>query len=202
MNTKQFLVIFFLFGLSVVNAQSFRFGGKIGYVNSFLTLEDFGGKMSSKAKSNAYLGVQGEYFFNKYIAAQAEITIAGLGGQKVITSVETEGKTFEGAMDLHLATCNFPIGFKIYPARRFAVLGGLGLGIISQAITEAEGQKIKLTNIKTGNHALFFGGEYRFVKNFFVEMRYNIGISNINTALPIIHSNYFQIGIGHFFKSL
>lgn len=201
---KQLLTITFLMVASAISAQSFGFGTKIGYVNSVLKLEDFNNvKVTSGARSNIYLAVQAEYFFNPHISAQAEFAMAGLGGRQIFGNIKADrGENYEGFFDLNLHTYSLPIGIKVYPAKQIALLGGLNLGVNLVATTQLGKEKIKLNNVKTGNHSLFLGGECRIFKDFFLEARYNFGLSNISEHTPIIRNNYFQIGLGYYFKEL
>lgn len=200
---KRLLTILFLATLGSINAQSFGFGTKLGYVNSTLNLQiDNSTKITSKSKSNIYLGIQAEYFFNLYIAAQAEFTMAGLGGREVIGNLRSDnGQTHEGHFDIHLQTYSLPISIKVYPTKGFALLGGFNLSFNLLATTKLNNERIKLNNIKTGNHAAFFGGECHIFKDFFLEARYNFGLSNISEIGQIIRNNYFQIGVGYYFKN-
>ncbi|WP_203969307.1 outer membrane beta-barrel protein [Capnocytophaga stomatis] len=201
---KRLLTILFLMTLGVINAQSFRFGTKLGYVNSTFKMEGFKYmKLTSSSKSNIYLAIQAEYFFNQYISGQAEFAMAGLGARNVFGSIAIDkGDNHEGYFDINLHTYSLPLGIKVYPARRVALLGGLNLGFNLMATTQIGKEKIKLNNIKTGNHSLFIGGECRIFKDFFLEARYNFGLSNISEFAPIIRNNYLQIGIGYYFKNL
>ncbi|MFK8302142.1 outer membrane beta-barrel protein [Capnocytophaga stomatis] len=201
---KRLLTIAFLMTLGVINAQSFRFGTKLGYVNSTFKMEGSNHmSLTSSSKSNIYLALQAEYFLNEYISGQAEFTMAGLGARNIFGSIQVDkGENYEGFFDIHLHTYSLPLGIKVYPVNRLALLGGLNLGFNLTATTKINGEIIRLRNIKIGNHSLFLGGECRIFKDFFLETRYNFGISDISEFAPSIINNYFQLGIGYYFKNL
>lgn len=189
---KTFLTTLLVFLVFLVNAQSkFEGGFKLGYVNSRLTENYMGIKPSSDPKSNVYISVPIEYKFHKNFSLQAELAMAGLGGEN-LQSI--------GGSRLHLTTIYFPLGIKIYPINQFSINAGFNFGFVSNALGKENGQDVEFEDIKTSNHSYYVGAEYKFSRSYLVEVRYNKGISNlVDSNLGTMKNSFFQIGLGYMF---
>lgn len=190
---KKILLFSTLFMLiSIVSAQSkFEGGFKLGYINSKLTENYNGIKPTSDAKSNVYISIPIEYKLHKNFSLQAELGMAGLGGEN-LQSI--------GGSRLHLTTIYIPLGVKIYPIAKFSLNAGFNLGFVTRALGKQDGQDVEFEDIKTANHSYYLGAEYKFSKKYLAEIRYNKGISNlIDSNLGTMHNRFLQVGVGYMF---
>lgn len=176
----------------LLNAQSkFEGGFKLGYVNSRLTENYHGIEPTSDPKSNVYVSIPIEYKIHKNFSLQAELAMAGLGGEN-LQSI--------GGSRLHLTTIYFPLGIKIYPINQFSVNAGFNFGFVTNALGKENGQDVEFEDIKTSNHSYYVGAEYKFSRNFLAEIRYNKGISNlVDSNLGTMNNSFLQIGFGYLF---
>lgn len=189
---KFFLTALVTMSVILVKSQSkFEGGFKLGYVNSRLTENYMGIKPSSDPKSNVYISVPIEYKVHKNFSLQAELAMAGLGGEN-LQSI--------GGSRLHLTTIYFPLGIKVYPVNQFSLNAGINFGFVTNALGKQNGQDVEFEDIKTSNHSYYFGAEYKFGRSFLVEARYNKGISNlVDSNLGTMKNSFFQIGLGYMF---
>ena len=101
---------------------------------------------------------------------------------------------------LHLTTVYIPVGIKIFPVEKFALLGGFNLGFTTKAL--GNGQSVEFTNFKSSNNSFLIGGEYHIGKSYLAEVRYNIGITNIiNNPNEEMKNSFLQIGVGYKFAN-
>lgn len=174
------------------NAQSkFEGGMKLGYLNSKITENYNGMKPSSDSKSSVYISIPIEYRLHKNFSLQAEFGMAGLGGEN-LESI--------GGSRLHLTTFYIPLGVKIYPIDKFSLNAGVNLGFVTKALGKHNGEDVEFEDINTGNHSYYFGAEYKFSRNYFAEIRYNKGFSNlIDSNIGTMKNSFLQIGVGYMF---
>lgn len=196
---KLFLVATLaLFGAMNAQVKSFV---KLGYVNSTLPVSYKNYSKTSDSKSNVYLGIGIENKFNKNFAVEGDLLIAGLGGS---VPVSFDGSTVSN-MKIHLGTILVPVSLKYYPVDKFSLFAGLNFGFVVNAVGEINGEKGKIEDVKTLNFGPHFGAEGHITDKFFVEARYNIGLSNLvktdaSTNGLEIKNNFFQIGLGYKFS--
>jgi len=100
----------------------------------------------------------------------------------------------------------FPLLAKYYFTEKFSALGGLNVGLIISAkskYSESSSSEIR-TDIKgrtnSFNLAPLLGLEYNASERFFIDARFNIGISNIS-KISTLKSNFLQVGLGYKFPN-
>ncbi|MHA3046036.1 outer membrane beta-barrel protein [Riemerella anatipestifer] len=190
---KKLLLSALVATVGFANAQKLETGFKIGYVNSTLHLEAMGQQYKPNAKSSVYIAMPVSYKVNKYVSLHGELGMAGLGAENLIMDNNERSR-------LHLTTVYIPLGVKFTPIESLGILGGFNLGFVTKALGKQNGQDVEFTDIRTGNHSIFFGGEYKITKSIFVETRYNIGLSNLYPTNDItMKNNFLQIGVGYLF---
>ncbi len=184
-----------VFAATFLNAQKFEAGIKVGYVNSTLDLTVDGQKQQVDPKHSVYMSVPIEYHAHKNVSIFTELAMAGLGGENL---------NFGGERSrLHLTTVYFPVGVKLYPVERFALVGAYNFGFVTNALGKQDGEEVDFEDLHKGNSSFSFGAEYRFTPNFSAEAKYNIGTSNIAKESPgvVMKNNFLQIGVGYYFQN-
>src|SRR5690606_37813419 len=131
---------------------------------------------------------------HKNISLFAELAGAGLGGENLVLP---DGQRTR----LHLTTIYFPVGVKLYPVERFALVGAYNFGLITNALGEQNGEDVDFEDLKNGNSSFSFGAEYKFRSGVAAEVKYNIGTSNIAKTIPGMEmkNNFLQIGVVYYF---
>ncbi|MBU4537267.1 MAG: porin family protein [Bacteroidetes bacterium] len=193
---NKILLMAAVLSASVFNAQKFEAGIKIGYVNSTLDFTVDGQKQPVDAKNSVYITVPLEYHAHKNLSVFAELGMAGLGGENLMMENGERSR-------LHLTTVYFPVGLKIYPVERFALVGAYNFGFVTNALGKENGKDVDFEDLHNGNSSFSFGTEYKFKKGFAAEVKYNIGTSNIAKTIPgaVMKNNFLQIGLGYYFDN-
>lgn len=192
---KKFLFSAAVLAVSFFSAQKFEGGIKVGYVNSTLDYTFMGQNERLDAKHSAYMSLPVEYHLHKNFSLFAELGMAGLGGENLVFP---DGQKTR----LHFTTILIPVGVKIYPVERFALIGGYNFGFITNALGEQNGEDVDFEDLKNGNSSFSLGAEYRFRNGVASEVKYNIGTSNIAKTIPGMEmkNNFLQVGIGYYFN--
>lgn len=193
---NKILLTIAVFSASILNAQKFEAGIKLGYVNSTLDYTIMGQKQEVDPKHSVYVTVPLEYHAHKNISLFAELGMAGLGGENLLMDNNERSR-------LHLTTVYFPVGVKIYPVERFALVGAYNFGFVTNALGRLNGQDVDFEDLKNANSSYSFGAEYKFLKGLAAEVKYNIGTSNIAKTIPgvVMKNNFLQIGLGYYFDN-
>lgn len=193
---NKFLFTVAAISASFLNAQKFEGGIKVGYVNSTLDYSIMGQKQDVDPKHSVYITVPLEYHAHKNISLFAELGMAGLGGENLLMADGSRSR-------LHLTTIYFPVGVKLYPIDRFALVGTYNFGLVTNALGKVDGQDVDFEDLQNGNSSFSFGAEYKFPKGIAAEVKYNIGTSNIAKTIPGVEmkNNFLQIGVGYYFEN-
>lgn len=189
---KKLLSMAALAVLSFANAQKWDQGIKLGYVNSTIQAKDGVHTHNFNPMSNIYLTSFYEYKFNKFLSAQAELGIAGLGATNFPNNSGELGK-------LNVALVYIPIGVKFYPIEnKLSVGAGLNLGFNVGVYGRERGERIKYDNFNTGNHSYYAGLEYKITNRILAEFKYARGLSKLIEQDGIgMKNNFFQVGVGY-----
>jgi opacity protein-like surface antigen len=105
--------------------------------------------------------------------------------------------SIEGAKDGDITYFNVPLMLKYYLIEGLNMQAGPQLGLVVDAEGGTEG-------LKSSNFAFNFGAAYEVVRGFFVDARYNLGLSNIAEEDPdfgdfTVKTKGFQLGVGYRF---
>lgn len=190
MKKITFCVLILFAFTSVVQAQSFSLGPKVGANFSSLT-----GVKDGRSKTGYYFGAFAEVGFGK-LSIQPEVLYTAQGGK------------VEGG-EINNSYVSVPIMFK------YKLIAGLSaeLGPKFDFLTKSES---KLLNTKfdsknsyqSFNFGLGIGLSYKLPLGINVDARYNFGLSKLNKdasigGIPIstenIKNDVFQIGVGYRF---
>lgn len=201
-------------GMSV-NAQEFRFGPKVGFAMSTIKVDDKQDDLYERKmdpKYTFYVGGMAEYKISDKFGIQGEVLYSPLGGKERIE--ESEGDVYVGEQTkVTFGTLSIPVSAKYFITEGFSVSAGMNFGIILTAkqktvigtnlpidieIDGGEGEHDIKDDVKSLNLAPFVGVEYMFENGFFVDGRYNLGVSNLSNdgSGGKITNSFAQIGVG------
>ncbi|WP_449397948.1 porin family protein [Chryseobacterium wanjuense] len=201
-------------GMSV-NAQEFRFGSKAGFAMSTIKIDDKQDDLYERKmdpKYTFYVGGLAEYKISDKFGIQGEVLYSPLGGKERIE--ESEGDVYVGEQTkVTFGTLSIPVSAKYFITEGFSVSAGMNFGIILTAkqktvigtnlpidieIDGGEGEQDIKDDVKSLNLAPFVGVEYMFENGFFIDGRYNLGVSNLSNdgSGGKITNSFAQIGVG------
>jgi len=184
----------------VSNAQELKFGPKVG-----ANFSSFSGIKDSKSKTGVYFGAVAEVKFLGKFSIQPEVLYTVQGAKYSAISIPTG--SVDGEINNHYVSV--PIIFK------YKIIGGLGLevGPKFDFLAKSENKLGSFTKdtkdaFESFNLGLALGLGCDLPLGFFIDARYNIGLSKIDkdisiAGIPIeaknIKNDVFQIGVGYKF---
>lgn len=174
-----FLVASVAFAISA-QAQSIKFGVKAGANFSNLKISFDSEGASPDGATSIFVGGLVDFGLGDKIHFQPEIQYS-----------------IEGAKDGDITYFNVPLMLKYYLIEGFNIQAGPQFGLLVDAEGGTEG-------LKSSNFALNFGAAYEVAGGFFVDARYNLGLSNIAEEEPgfgdfTVKTKGFQLGVGYRF---
>jgi opacity protein-like surface antigen len=180
---KIILTVAAVFALTFANAQDkggsseMKFGVKAGYANT-----NFGGDLETDAASNFYIGGLVDFAVSEKFHVQPELLYS------------MEGSNED---EFNLDFIRIPIMAKYYVAEGFNLQAGPSLGFV------AGGGLIK-DSLKSMDFGLGFGAGYEMSSGLMLDVRYNMGLSNLNDDTATypgakLNTTSFQIGLGYRF---
>lgn len=184
-----------VFAFSFANAQQTKFGVKAGLNIANQKFEAQG----SSITGNSIVGIQ--------IGGFAEIEVADKFAIQPELLFSTEGSKLkaEGQEVLfNLSYINVPVMAKFYPAEKFSIQAGPQLGLLVSAKGKLDGgskEDIK-EGYKSINFGLNFGAGYEFTENCLLDLRYNLGLSDVakdNEEGLKMTGSVFSIAVGYKF---
>lgn len=195
---KKIIILFGLFATTfTITAQEINIGPKVGAnFSSFSGIED------SKSKTGVYFGAFVELKLVDKFSIQPEVLYTIQGSK--ISAVSIPNGTVNGEIDNHYISV--PIMFK------YKLIGGLGVevGPKFDFLMKSESKLAHLTKdtknaFESFNLGLAVGLGCDLPLGFFVDARYNFGLSNIAKDLSIagipssnqnIKNDVIQLGVG------
>lgn len=205
-----------LIGSSVVKAQELRFGPKAGYSMSTLKFKDNKDVENTDPMHTFYVGGLVEYKMSDKFGIQGEVLYSPLGGKIDEKAEDPDDSTnyIRIQNKTTLGTLLIPVSAKYFITEGFSVSAGASFGVILSAKSKTvadfglgmlPGLEISAddeTDIKdqmnTLNIAPFLGAEYAFENGFFIDARYNYGVSNLakNSGDGKLTNSFAQVGVG------
>ncbi|MGV9004204.1 porin family protein [Flavobacterium sp.] len=155
---KIILSVAAIFAFGVVSAQDIKFGVKGGLNSSNITNTD-----GSKALVGFHVGGLAEFKVSEKFAVQPELLYS------------TQGAGSDGG-DLKLDYINIPIMAKFYVAEKFSIQAGPQIGFLMTA--KADGEDVK-DFFKTTDFGVNIGVGYNLDENMMLDLRYNMGLSQV-----------------------
>lgn len=212
---KILLSAVFLFS-ALSYAQDVKFGAKVG-----LNISNLSGDVEdTKSLIGAHLGGFAEISISEKFAIQPELLFSMQGAKSEYSESDVD-YSYSEESKTKLNYLNVPILAKYYVAEKFALLAGPQFGILMSAKEEYEFSENFGGVADSGSEsidakefykslALSFnlGASYSITENFFIDARYNLGLSSIakdytdefgdSTSLKI-NNNVFQFSVGYKF---
>ncbi|WP_395654393.1 porin family protein [Flavobacterium sp.] len=197
-------------------AQDVKFGAKVG-----LNISNLSGDVEdTKSLIGAHLGGFAEISISEKFAIQPELLFSIQGAKSEYSESDID-YSYSEETKTKLNYLNVPILAKYYVADKFALLAGPQFGILMSAKEDYEFSETFSGTTDSGSEsidakefykslALSFnlGASYSITENFFVDARYNLGLSSIakdytdefgdSTSFKI-NNNVFQFSIGYRF---
>lgn len=144
-------------------------------------------------KAGFHLGLLGHIHLAKQVALQPEITYSAQGAKFKTGNVETK---------LNLGYINVPVLLQYMFDNGFRLQAGPQVGFLINAKSETGNTKTDIKdNLKSVDFGLGFGvGYVKPSTGFGVDLRYNIGVANINENNAIKSTNRgVQLGVFYLF---
>jgi len=182
-----FTIIALLFlSIGTVHAQHANIGTKIG-LNSFTI--NSGNNSGVDAKLGMHAGLIGHIHLSRQFALQPEL-IFSMQGAKV------------GSTSFNLDYINIPLMFQYMFDNGFRLQAGPQLGILVSAKAENNGSIDIRDNYNAFDAGMSFGAGYIHTpSNFGIDLRYNLGLSDITKSSGSDATNRgIQIGIFYLFN--
>ena len=192
---------------SVVSfSQETKFGAKVGFNLAKLT-GDFPTGTTSELLTGLHIGVLAEIPINQKFAFQPELLLSSQGGEVITTEYYDGGNRERFSQTPKLTYLNLPLMFKYEVVKKLNFELGPQIGYLLSAKSDLEytdsgnpenNSSVEIDLIKDGNY--FFGGDYiqveantnrldfgfnfgasyDFTDRFFIQARYNIGLTNLD----------------------
>lgn len=199
------------FGVTGFAQQQVKFGPKAGV--NFATIS---GDDDAEMLTGFHVGAVAEIKFNEKFSIQPEVVYSAQGAkQSGSTTIAGITSSYEGKQKLDYI--NVPIMAKYYIVDGFSVEAGPQVGFLAKAESEVDTNVAGVSrNTKTDNKDGFksvdfgvnFGLAYDLPQGFFVNARYNLGLSKIGedytaNGVTIKAADYknsvIQVGVGYKF---
>ncbi len=182
---KNLLTIIMVSGVFAFNVQGqeLNFGVKAGANFSNVEISSDFGDISPDGATSFYVGGLVDIGFSEKFHIQPELLYS-----------------MEGAKDADVSFVNIPVMLKYYLLAGLNIQAGPQIGFLVDAEGGTDG-------LKSTNFGLNFGAAYELPGGFFVDARYNLGLSDIADAQvdPEFSGNLslktkgFQLGVGYRF---
>lgn len=199
---KAALIISTIFIGTLVKAQKTKFGVTTGYTLSFLKADPtFGNAVSydSAPKHSFYLGGVAEHKFNEKFGIQGELLYSSLGGVETYEYKFFEEKNIFTTLELEFKTLQLPLLAKFYFDSNLSINGGANLISILSAKSISYSEFDIKDQTKSFNIIPFLGADYAFQNGLFLNVRYNVGVSDLSTYQRKLRNNFLQTGVGYKF---
>ncbi|WP_281232071.1 porin family protein [Flavobacterium gelatinilyticum] len=189
-------------------AQEVKYGFKGGLNVSSLNGDTDGLDLNSRFGFNA--GGFVEIKFSEKFALQPEILYSTQGAKFTNVGAVVNGDLYTGDVCFNLDYINVPVMFKYYAAEKFSIEAGPQLGFLVSAKTKTKLDGYNQTvegDVKDSFQSIDFGlnlgAGYDFTEHFFVNARYNLGITKIEKTEPgdnsKTHNGVFSLSAGYKF---
>jgi hypothetical protein len=155
-----------VFFTAIINAQTTHFGLKGGLNSSSVKVTN-GADYSSKI--GFHLGGLAHIHVARHFAVQPEIVYSTQGGK--------DGDNFK----LNLNYINVPVLLQYMFDEGFRLQTGPQLGFLTSSKTKSGNVEVDIRDqIKSTDFSWVFGASYLFPQGIGIDLRYNLGISNIS----------------------
>lgn len=205
---KNILAIVAVMVFGLANAQTAKFGIKGG-----MNIANWDGDtegIDTKSKIGFNIGGFAEIKLSDKFAIQPELLYSAQGMKVDDFNLDDPDLGFITAnAKFNFSYINIPVMFKYYAAEKFNIEVGPQIGFLTSAKlkVKVDGYGSAEDNIKENfesvDFGLNFGAGYDFTEHFFVNGRYNLGLSNIAKTEEgedaKINNSVFSINVGYKF---
>jgi opacity protein-like surface antigen len=213
---KKILLSAILLATGFANAQEIKFGAKLG-----LNISNFSGDLTdAKSLIGAQLGGFAEIKITDKFAVQPELLFSMQGSKTSYSETDVNYSYSENSKN-KLNYLNIPVLAKFNVSEKFALLAGPQFGLLMSAkqdfdisetisgVTDNYSESVDAKNFyKSVAMSFNLGAAYSFTDNIFVDVRYNLGLSNISKDFTDefgdsysadIKNNVIQFSVGYKF---
>ena len=184
-----------VFAFGFTNAQETKFGVKAGGNLSSLRVDVenvgnvvFNSNAGFQAGAFAEIKVDSKFAIQPEVLYSYESSKFGLGGDEA---------------KINLSYINVPVMAKYYASEKISLQAGPQIGFLVAAKAKAEGASEDIKDsFKSTNFGLNFGLGYDFTENVIVDLRYNVGLSDISEeemAGGKLRTSGFSLSLGYKF---
>ena len=172
---KKIIIIIMIISYTITNAQkSKKEEGIVFGIKGGLNISNFIGDIKDNTfRTSVHLGIFSEIMVNDRFSIQPEILYSGQG---------FSGSSEPGFSRSKYNYINIPVLAKIYVADRISVEAGPQIGFLLSAKERTDNDNITIKNQKIVDFGLNLGLAYDLKNGVFFQTRYNLGLSNINSA--------------------
>lgn len=172
---------------SIISERGFNWGVK-GGLNATSLSNDF----NLNTKASFYAGAYAKLFITENWAIQSEIVYSRQGAQDEVNELKILQR---------INYINIPILAKYYIVKKLSVEVGPQLGIKLDSESKFDDYKLKNSEAFTSvDLSLAIGASYYIMNNISVNVRCNIGLTNILTNKSYSSTNnVFQLGLSYAF---
>lgn len=156
------------------------------------------GGFYDKSKLGIYGGAAAGVTLKKSISLQAELYYSQQGGKmKVTYTDENGGEPGEGNLAYRLNYINLPVLIQYHLPNKLFVETGLQAGLLLTAKVKGKGGSTDLKDdYKSFDLSLPMGIGYPFENGLGINMRYNLGLTNVlKTNFRRPHNSVIQLGL-------
>ncbi|HEX4849685.1 MAG TPA: porin family protein [Puia sp.] len=190
------LLVVFVIGLCCIaiqsKAQQVELGLKAGL--NVADLHSNAGNYDHSARASAYAGGLAHIHLSQHIAFQPELVYSSQGAKTTFG---------DASYTLRLNYINLPLLFQYMIGDGFRLQTGPQVGLLAAAKLKSGGttQDVK-GDYTTGDFSWIFGTSYLLPSGLGFDMRYNLGINNIDNTGSTSHlfNRVFQLGLFYQFR--
>ncbi len=202
---KTVLLFALLLSIAGIKAQEFHYGAKLALNRTSLPSNDSDTNKYLKGKIGFEVGFMGEYMFNDNFALAGELKYATAGDY---LEMSTSGLDFKS--HVNLSYVQVPVMARYYINESFSLEAGPQLGFLTSAKydtttsyngnSQSDSGDMK-DQIQSTDFGFNLGAGYKMENGLFINLRYTLGISDIDKEdNSTTKNNSIQFGVGYFFN--
>ena len=185
-NAILLTVTLMLTHMLIAQRNNVEFGIKAGVNSANFNLEP---SFNTDSRINLHLGVLSHIHVSKHFAVQPELMISGQGAE------------YGNDREDKFTYLNLPVLAQVMFGEGFRVQTGPQLGLLVNAKSENGNAEADIDdNFNRGDFSWAFGGGYLSRSGLGVDVRYNLGISNISETDAEVKNRVWQFGLFYQFR--
>jgi len=202
---KKTFVLLMLLGVFAINAQEFHYGAKLALNRTSIKTDDSDVNNYLKGKLGFEVGFMGEYMFNDNLALASELKYATAGDYLEMSISGMDVKSHVNTSYLQI-----PVMARYYFNESLSLEAGPQIGFLLSAKYDTETSFNGNTVSDSGDmkdqfnstdFGLNVGAGYKMENGLFINLRYTLGLSDIDKdENSTSKNNSIQFGVGYFFN--